>query len=251
MLLKDKIKRAIIIGASSGIGRALAEELARDGYRVGITGRRAEQLAALAATAALSAGADLPESFVTGVFDATAEDAPAGLEKLIATLGGVELFVFCAGTGDLNPQLNYAVESHANRLNVDAFTRLCGVAYNHLQAAGGGHIAVVTSVMGLRGSDAAPAYSASKAYQINYLEGLRRKSAKGGHGITVTDLRPGSVDTAMMKGEGHFWVATPERAARVIARTIRRKRSVQYVTPRWAVVGWLLKRLPRAIYDKI
>jgi short-subunit dehydrogenase len=74
---------------------------------------------------------------------------------------------------------------------------------------------------------------------------------KGGHGITVTDLRPGSVDTDMMKGEGHFWVVAPQRAAATIMKAIRRKRSVQYVTPRWAVVGRLLKWLPRAVYNRM
>ncbi len=237
------MKKAIVIGATSGIGRALARELVRNGYRAGITGRRAELLAEIAAGS--------PESFVTAVFDATAEDALPRLDDLISGLDGVDLFVFCAGTGDLNPDLDPATEERTNRLNVDAFTQLCGAVYKYMQAHGGGHIAAVTSVMGLRGSGLAPAYAASKAYQINYLEGLRQRSAKGGHGITVTDIRPGSVDTAMMKGEGHFWIATPERASLVIARAIARKKSVQYVTPRWAIVGRLLKMMPRAIYNRL
>jgi short-subunit dehydrogenase len=218
-------------------------ELSREGYRVGITGRRAELLGEIAALS--------PENFVASAFDATAADAAEKLEALTARLGGMDLFVFCSGTGEVNPTLDPATEEHTNRLNVDAFTRLCGAAYNHLQRAGGGHLAAVTSVMGLRGSGAAPSYAASKAYQINYLEGLRQRSTKGGHGITVTDLRPGSVDTDMMKGEGHFWIVPPRRAAAVIAKAINRRRSVQYVTPRWAIVGRLLKWLPRAIYNRM
>jgi short-subunit dehydrogenase len=237
------MKRAIIIGASSGIGRALAGELACEGYRVGITGRRAELLEAIAALA--------PDNFVAAAFDATAEDAVPSLEALIDRLGGVDLFVFCSGTGDLNPTLDPETEGRVNRLNVDAFTRLCGAAYNYMVGKGGGHLAAVTSVMGLRGSGAAPSYAASKAYQINYLEGLRQRSVKGGHGITVTDLRPGSVDTDMMKGEGHFWIVTPERAASTIMKALRRRRSVQYVSPRWVVIGRLLKWLPRTIYNKM
>ena len=237
------MRRAIIIGATSGIGQALARKLAAEGYRVGIAGRRGERLAEIAAGS--------PDDFVVKAFDATAEDAVAHLEKLIAEVGGMELFVLCSGTGDINPALDYGIEERTNRLNVEAFTRLCGTAYNHLHANGGGHLAAVTSVMGLRGSGAAPSYAASKAYQINYLEGLRQRSAKGGHGITVTDLRPGSVRTDMMKGEDHFWIATPERAAQVITKAIRRKKQVQYVTPRWALIGWLLKHLPRWIYNKM
>lgn len=237
------MKRAVIIGATSGIGRALASELVREGYRVGISGRRGELLDGLAAEA--------PGSFVTAVFDATAQNAAEKLRVLIDTVGGMDLFVFCSGTGDMNPGLEYGTEETTNRLNVEAFTRLCGEAYKYMQANGGGHIAAVTSVMGLRGSAIAPSYAASKAYQINYLEGLRQKSVKGGHGITVTDIRPGSVATEMMKGEGHFWISGPERAAKVISGAIRRRKEVQYVTPRWGLVGWLLKRLPRGIYNKM
>jgi short-subunit dehydrogenase len=221
----------------------LATELVRDGYRVGITGRRAELLDGIAGQS--------PEGFVAAVFDATGENAVAKLDALIARLGGMDLFVFCSGTGDINPDLDPATEERTNKLNVDAFTRLCGAAYNHMRTSGGGHLAAVTSVMGLRGSGAAPSYAASKAYQMNYLEGLRQRSVKEGHGITVTDLRPGSVDTGMMKGEGHFWIVSPERAAVTIAKAIRCKRSVQYVSPRWAVIGRLLKWLPRAIYNRM
>ena len=237
------MKRAVVIGATTGIGRALAERLAREGYRVGITGRRAGELASLAAGS--------PESFVSAVFDATGNDAVDRLQELIGRLGGVELFVFNAGTGDLNPELDPATEERTNRLNIEAFTRLCCAAYDYFRMNGGGHIAAVTSVMGVRGSGAAPSYAASKAYQINYLEGLRQRSVKCGHGITVTDIRPGSVDTAMMKGEGHFWIATPERAARAIMKAIRRKSAVQYVTSRWAIIGRLLKIMPRAIYNRM
>lgn len=241
-MMRRNIKRAVIIGATSGIGRALALELAADGWRVGVTGRREELLADLAARK--------PDNLIPAVMDATAEDA-AGLQKFIGELGGMDLFVFCAGRGDINPELDHEAEECTNRLNVDAFTRLCGAAYNHMRMNGGGHIAAVTSVMGIRGSGAAPAYAASKAYQINYLEGLRQRSAQGGHGVTVTDLRPGSVDTKMMKGEGHFWIATPERAAATIMKAISRKRAVQYVTPRWAIMGRLLKMMPRAIHEKM
>lgn len=237
------MKKAIIIGATSGIGRALALELARAGYNVGITGRRRELLGEIAA--------EVPGSFVPSAFDAAAKDAPEKLSSLVSEMGGIDLFVFSSGTGDFNPDLDPEIEERTNRLNVDAFTRLCGEAFILMQAAGGGHIAAITSIMGLRGSGAAPSYAASKAYQINYLEGLRQLSVKNGGRIAVTDIRPGSVATDMMKGEGHFWISSPERAAQVIMRAIRRRKAVQYVTPRWAFVAWLLKRLPRGIYYKI
>lgn len=236
-------KIAVIVGGSSGIGRELALELAGQGYVVGVTGRRAELLESLAS--------DGGGNIVTSVFDATSSDIEKVLISFVEKLGGMDLFVFCAGTGDLNPGLGYDIEARTNRLNVDAFTACVGFAYNYYAAHGGGHICAVTSVMGLRGSGAAPAYAASKAYQINYLEGLRQKAVKEKAGIVVTDLRPGSVETDMMKGEGHFWIASPKRAALTIATALRKKKAVAYVTPRWQVVGTILKSLPRTVHKKM
>lgn len=237
------MKKAVIVGASSGIGKELALLLAANGYTVGITGRREALLSDIQAK--------YPGKMHVAAFDATSENAAESLERLIETLGGMDLFVFCSGTGNLNPTLDYGIERNTNELNVEAFTRLTGLAYNYFAANGGGHLAAVSSIMGLRGSGAAPAYAASKAYQINYLEGLRQRSVKAKAGITVCDFRPGSVDTDMMKGEGHFWIATPEQAARTIYKGIAKKRSVQYVTPRWAFIGMILKMLPRPIYNRM
>ncbi|MCD8071629.1 MAG: SDR family NAD(P)-dependent oxidoreductase, partial [Alistipes sp.] len=108
-----------------------------------------------------------------------------------------------------------------------------------------------TSVMGLRGSRSAPAYAASKAYQINYLEGLRQKAFRLKSGVRVIDIRPGSVDTAMMKGEGHFWITSPEDAAKMILGAVERGRGVRYVSPRWGSVAALLKLLPRGLYKRM
>lgn len=236
-------RRAVVIGATSGIGRELARLLAADGYLVGVTGRRADLLGTLRA--------ESPERYVTAAFDAAASDAAEHVGALIDRMDGVGLVVLCAGTGHLNPELDAEPELDTVALNVEAFTRLAGFVYNYFAGCGGGHLVAVTSVMGLRGSGPAPAYAASKAYQINYLEGLRQRACKRREPVAVTDVRPGSVDTAMMKGEGHFWIASPRRAAEVILRAVRRRRAVQYVTPRWRAVGLLLRAVPRALYEKM
>lgn len=234
------MKKAVIIGASSGIGRELAALMATQGWQVGITGRRRKLLEELAATD--------PASFTVAAFDATNENAPQEVAALIERMGGIDLLVFCSGTGDLNPELDKATELATNRLNVDAFSRVMLYAYNYFRSRGEGHLAAVTSVAGVRGLAISPAYGASKAYQINFLEALRQRSLKQKEGITVTDLRPGSVDTQMMKGEGHFWIATPRRAAEVMLRAIEKGRAVQYVTPRWALMGGLINVMPKWMY---
>jgi short-subunit dehydrogenase len=97
----------------------------------------------------------------------------------------------------------------------------------------------------------APAYNASKAYQINYLEGLRQKATKTKKPIYVTDIRPGFVDTDMAKGEGQFWVTTKEKAARQIFGIIKRKKGIGYVTKRWWIIAKLLRLIPNEIYKRM
>ncbi|WP_295936192.1 SDR family NAD(P)-dependent oxidoreductase [uncultured Alistipes sp.] len=237
------LRAAIVIGATSGIGRELARLLASQGRKVGVTGRRTELLETLRA--------ENPELYEPAAFDAAADDAPGHLERLWEKLGKVGLVVICAGTGEINHRLEQAPELRTVALNVVGFTRIIDMVYNRFAAQGGGHLAAVSSVMGLRGADLAPAYAASKAYQINYLEGLRKRSVKNRANIVVTDLRPGSVDTAMMQGEGHFWIASPQDAARCALRAINKRKAIQYVTPRWRMIGILLRSLPRALYYKL
>jgi len=110
---------------------------------------------------------------------------------------------------------------------------------------------VPTRIIRVSGEPMAPAYSASKAYQINYMEALRKKAYKSGNRIHVTDIRPGLVDTAMAKGEGLFWVMPVEKVASQIIAAIRRKKTKAYVTKRWHILTIINKHLPFAIYKRI
>jgi short-subunit dehydrogenase len=110
---------------------------------------------------------------------------------------------------------------------------------------------VISSIGGIRGSSQAPSYNASKAYQINYTEGLRQKAAKLKMPIFITDIRPGLVDTKMAKGEGLFWVMPLEKAVNQIYKAIIRKKKVVYVTKRWHLIAMILKLIPRPIYDRM
>lgn len=238
------MKRAIVIGATSGIGRAVAERLAAGGYRVGVTGRRRALLDELAAAN--------PDAFCSMVADVTDPAAScAALDALAGELGGVDLCVVSAGAGELNPGLDYALEEPAIRTNVVGWTAAVDWAYRLFERQGGGHLVVVTSVGGLRGGGGAPAYNASKAYQINYAEGLRQRAAKSRLPLYITDVRPGFVDTAMAKGDGLFWVMPVEKAVRQIVRAVRRRRRVAVVTRRWRIAAWLLRHMPDGIYLKM
>lgn len=238
------MSKAVIIGASSGIGRALATILASNGYNIGVAARRANLLAAL--------GAELPAPVVVKAIDVSkpAEAMPR-LRELIAEMGGVELFVISAGTGFINWGLGWEREQETIDVNVSGFAAVVNVAVEHLQARGSGHIVAISSLAALRGHGDAPAYHASKAFISSYLQGLRHKFRKLKLPIAVTDVQPGFVNTAMAKGEGLFWVASPEKAARQIFAAIRQRKRQVYVTKRWRLIAWFLKAAPDWLYHRL
>jgi len=238
------MKKAIVVGASSGIGYQLAVLLAQNGYKVGITGRRDQLLLNLQATN--------PEQFIVSIFDITDIAAVSQqLKQLTDELGGLDLLVLSSGTGKINPELDNKVEQDINALNVAGFTAVADWAFNFFQKQAFGQFAAITSIAGIRGSRQAPAYFASKAYQINYLEGLRQKAKKTKLPIYINDIRPGFVDTAMAAGENLFWVASVEKAAAQIYKAIENKRSVVYVTKRWRIVAFLFRLLPGWMHRKL
>jgi short-subunit dehydrogenase len=239
------VRNAIVVGASSGIGRALALRLARDGYAVGLTGRRVALLEELRRE--IGAGTRVKEMDV-----ADAAGAMSRLAELIAEMGGVDLVVLNAGTGAVNPDLLWEREEPAILVNVHGFAALAGVAMRHFIGRGRGHLVGISSVSALRGSRHAPAYGASKAFVSNYLEGLWYYAARLGLPIAVTDVQPGFVDTAMTRGQSRtFWVAPVDEAADQIVAAIRRRKKRVVVTRRWRLMAWLMRALPHWLYKRI
>ncbi len=237
------MQKVIIVGATSGIGKGLAKLFAQNYYKVGITGRREQLLQELKS--------EKPEAYFSKAFDVTDTNLVEGkLEELVSELGGCDLLVISSGTGDVNHELEYALERKAIDTNVAGFTCVADWAFNYFAKQKHGHLTAITSVGGLRGSKDGPAYSASKAYQINYLEGLRQKAAKLDSELIVTDIRPGLVDTAMAKGEGLFWVMPVEKTVKQIYQAIQKKKKIAYVTKRWGFIAAILKRIPSVLYEK-
>jgi short-subunit dehydrogenase len=254
------MRRAIVIGASSGIGRELAIGLAKDGYALGIAARRVELLEQLRTellagrgeeSGAASGAGVLPETLVQYMDVARPEESVAQLAEMIRGMGGVDLVILSSGIGHINPDLDWTLEKRTLEVNVLGITALVDAAMRHFLEAGAGHLVVLSSVAALRGSAEAPAYNASKAYLSNYLEGMRCLVARKRRNVFVTDVRPGLVDTAMAQGEGLFWVQPPAKAAAQILHAIRRKRRIVYVTHRWALVAGLLTVLPEWLYRKL
>lgn len=230
----EKAGTAIILGASSGIGMEMALWLAEKGWKVGITGRRKNLLDDVAAR--------FPERITASAFDVNETDTLAErLDELTQRLGGLELLVISAGCGYINPELALEPELATVATNVASFTASADWGFNHFRRQGHGRLAAITSVGGLLGEGAAPAYPASKAYQILYLAGLRKLAKKEGIQCGITELRPGPVKTDMLKGEGHFWISSPEAAADLACRAILKGKKLQYISRRWAALGILLR----------
>ena len=148
---------AIVMGATSGIGREVALELARRGWLVGIAGRRTERLAALQAAA---------EGIVaTAQIDITRPDALEQLDRLVAATGGMDLYFHSSGIGWQNLSLEEEKELQTVATNGMGFVRMVGHAFNRLKQNGGGRIACISSIAGTKGLGAAPAYSSTKRFQ--------------------------------------------------------------------------------------
>ncbi|MCU4740269.1 SDR family NAD(P)-dependent oxidoreductase [Halobacteria archaeon AArc-m2/3/4] len=242
--------RAIIVGASSGIGEALARELADAGYEVGLAARRTERMTEI--------GASLPTKAYVATIDVTdTDDARRGFRELTGAMGDVSLVVLSAGVGHVNRDLEWGPERETIDVNVRGFTALAtaAMAYFESRSADDGHLVGISSVAATFGNGGAPAYNASKAFVSTYLEGLRHRQAdrETENEVTITTVEPGFVDTAMAMGDDDdlFWMASPETAAAQIARAIRRERDHVYVTRRWRLVAWLLKAMPEPVVRRL
>lgn len=186
------MQKAIIIGASSGIGRELAKILSQNNYIIGLAGRRVELLSELQR--------EIPDTYIKRIDVIRTKEAIEILEEFITEMGGVDLVVISAGVGFINPDLNWEQERETIDTNILGFTAMANVAFKYFCKQGSGHIVGISSIAAIRGGSESPAYNASKAFISNYMEGLRQKASKLKSPITITDIQPGFVNTAMAKG---------------------------------------------------
>lgn len=238
----QKSKNALIIGASSGIGKELSKLLVFDGYKVVITGRREKLLQEIKAIN--------PNMFVVKIHDVNALETCESLFKsVIEELKTLDLVVYSSGVGEPNYQLEWEKELPTLQTNVLAATRIYGLAYQVFKEQGFGHLVGISSIASIRGNRHVPAYFASKAFQANYLESLWMKGKRSKAKIYVTDIQPGFVDTAMAIGDT-FWMASLEKATNQIYSAIKKKKRKVYITKRWKLVAFVLKIVPTQLLYK-
>jgi short-subunit dehydrogenase len=239
------MKKAIIVGASSGIGKEIALSLLKDHYKIGITGRRINNLEEIKKID--------PKNIFVSSYDCTKESNAKKLGELAKLMGGLDMLVISSGFGDVNKSLEFSIEDKTNQLNVVAFTETVGWGFNYFSKQNSGHIVAISSIAGIRGNGLAPSYNASKAYQINYLEGLRFKAFRLKKSIDITDVRPGYVDTEILKGNKDkiYWVQSLEKATKQIMKAIYKKKKSVYITKRYNIVAFILKFIPERILKKL
>jgi short-subunit dehydrogenase len=246
---------ALILGASSGIGAALARELARQGYRLALVARNEAALVALANEInADHAGPPQARSYPNDVraFD----DAPALYQRITDDLGGARALRLVAYVAGVMPPgeggvWSFDEERAMIETNLLGAMRWLDLAAESFARAGEGVIVGVSSTGGDRGRRGNSAYMASKAGLSTYLESLRYRLR--GTGVRVVTIKPGYVATAMTAGLKlpQALIITPERAAQRIAQAARKSSGVVYVPGYWAPIMWGIRQLPAAAIARL
>jgi short-subunit dehydrogenase len=227
---------AVITGASSGIGWALAKTLAAEGCKVGLVARRAEKLQALADEIRTAGGT----AAFAGADVADRPQVLAAIQEVSDQLGPIDLLIANAGVGMatlLDPP-NIGDIEEMFRVNVLGVIYSLEAVLPDMLRRGRGHLAAVSSLAGLKGLPGESAYCASKSALITYMEGLRIQLR--GRGIAVTTLCPGFVRTPMTAANDFHmpFVLEADGAARRIVRALRRQRKV-YAFP-WQM-AWFMR----------
>ena len=232
-------KKAVVVGASSGIGLEVAKLLIGQGWTVGVAARRTELLQDIGAAA-------------TQRIDVTTEDATEGLQRLIGKLGGMDFYFHVSGIGKQNRELTADIELATVQTNGMGFTRMIGEAYRYFANQGYGHIAAITSIAGTKGLGPSPSYSATKAMQNVYLQALEQQANSRGLNIHFTDIRPGFVDTALLSGDFHYpMMLRPEKVAKEIVRAVNKRKHIRVIDWKYRMLTAVWRRIPRWIWRRI
>ena len=237
------MKTALVIGATSGIGKELAQLLVKDNYKVIITGRRAELLNELKTTS--------PENY--SVFEQDVVDLQKTHELfdyLKSDFESIDLIVYNSGIGSASFNLEWENEYPIINTNVVAALKVYGLAFNLFREQGFGHLVGISSIASIRGNRHAPGYFASKAFQANYLESLYMKGKRSKANIYVTDIQPGFVNTKMALGKT-FWMSSVEKATKQIYSAIKKKKKKAYITKRWRIIATVMRFVPAGIINKL
>lgn len=236
-------KRIIIIGATSGIGREVANIYIAQGWKVGVAGRRTQELESLRQTA--------PTQVFTQVLDVTADDAPQKLHALIEQTDGMDVFLLSSGIGKQNYSLQMDIELATASTNVEGFIRMTNAAYHYFKEQGYGHLAVISSIAGTKGLGAASAYSATKRFQNTYMEALEQLARMNKLNISFTDIRPGFVSTPLLKDDSYPMLMKATDVASQIAKAIKKKKRIAIIDWKYRILVFFWRLIPKGIWLRL
>ncbi|MDR0835479.1 MAG: SDR family NAD(P)-dependent oxidoreductase [Tannerella sp.] len=238
------MKNAVVIGATSGIGKEVALCLIEKGWTVGIAGRRKELLDEIENK--------YPEAVRSCVIDVTQNDAAQRLLSLVNQMGGIDLFFLATGIGKQNSMLASDIEMRTIETNITGFVRMLTAAYQYFRDKKEGHVAVISSIAGTKGLGCAPSYSASKRFQNTYIESLEQLSNMNRLNIRFTDIRPGFVKTAILD-DGHNYpgLMNPRKVAKKIVSAIERKKRVVVIDWRYKILVFFWRLVPGWLWVKV
>lgn len=241
------MKRIVIIGASSGIGKKIAEDFAQMGWDVAIAARRTEKLKELADK--------YPESIIYKSIDVTESDAVELFNDLIEKNGGMDVLLFASGVGFANPELLPGKDDEILEVNVKGFTRIINAAYVYFKNTANlrkGRIAAITSIAGTKGLGIAAAYSASKRYQQNYLQAIDQLAHIQHVNVGITDIRPGFIRTDLLDpNKSYPLTMAVDYAAPRIEKAILCGRRVATIDLRWNIIDKLWRMIPDCVWPHL
>ena len=235
--------RIIIVGATSGIGKEVALCYIKAGWKVGLAGRRMEELQKLQLLA--------PQQIVIQPLDVTSSDAPQLLNELVIKNGGMDVFLLSAGVGKQNMSLDLKIEEETAVTNVEGFIRMVTAAFHYFEQQGNGHIAAISSIAGTKGLGVAPAYSATKRFQSTYLESLEQLARLKKISISFTDIRPGFVDTPLLKQGAYPLLMDVVPVARSIVKAISSRKRVVVIDWRYRLLVFFWQMIPKRLWVRL
>ncbi|MEP2446047.1 MAG: SDR family NAD(P)-dependent oxidoreductase [Balneola sp.] len=239
------MKNILITGATSGIGRELALQLAEAGNKVGLMGRRTEKLESIQK--------EIGENAFIRTLDVTDLDEAENVYRdLIDEMGGMDMMILNAGVGVDKIMSPWKADKLTIEVNVLAFSHGLHFAFDFFRRQGHGHIVGMSSIASHLASYKAAVYTASKHFVSNYMTGFRQKAKRIPADITVTDIKPGFVKSEMTENVPRmFWVADTDKAVRQMINGLDKKRNIVYITKRWVLVAWLARLTPQFVWDRI
>ncbi len=238
------MKKAIIIGASSGLGKEVSKLLLADGWKLGIAARREDKL--------LEIKALNPEMVETEVIDVCADGAEKLMFGLVDRIGGVDLLFYASGIGKQDPVLDFDIEMETMEINGKGFIRMVSSMFNYMAENGGGHIAIISSAAATKGLGSAPAYSATKRFQANYMQALEQQVYARKLPIHLTEFRPGFVDTPLLnKNLKYPMMMSVEKVAKDMVQSIYKRRHVRIIDWKFRILLAFWSLIPNALWRRM